>query len=290
VVDVAEHMQLITLEARRVRKLLPQRHLIELCDLVSAGAEHVLAHLRFNCNVGPACVRVYARQGMIAEVRRWDHGTKKHPVHVDRFVDVFDPAYAPKAFTPRPPIELMIDLLRELLKLRLADALAWTVHRLNDDDHQVSARELGEASSSQRNRVARAASALRTALRDYAPNPCKTRHQRAVELFRQGASCEHVARAVKMCPVGAARIQDSIDPAAKRRRAAQAELIRGGRKDIRDADVVSLRSEGLTMQAIADRLGCGTHLVQCRMKKLGLDTTRIDSRRRHDVFIDTAAE
>jgi DNA-binding CsgD family transcriptional regulator len=277
-------MGVISHEARRVKAMLPW-HLIELADLVSAGAMHVIEHLKLNCNVGPACVRVYARQGMLAELRRWDHGSKEYPVNADRFreYDESKSVLGLRRSEPPPPIELMIDLLRELLKLRLADALAWTSRRLCDNDLDVSARELREAACSQKNRVARAANALQQALREYEPRPPKTPRQRAVELFRRGASCAEVAKVLHIGQDKAAQIQDSIDPLAKRRRAAQARAIRVGRTDVKTADIIQLRRAGYTQDAIANELGCGQHLVSKRLEKLGLREGRIDSLRKRGI-------
>lgn len=243
---------------------------------------HVLETLRFDITAGPALIRVYARQGMLAEIRRWDHGTKKHPVDQRQFreYDEAAPDLALRRCTQPPPIELMIDLLRELLKLRLSDAFAWTSARLCDNDHDTAARELGEVAGSQRNRVARAAKALQKSLREYEPKPGKPPCQRAVELFREGASCAAVARATGLSETEAAAIQDSLDPLAKRRRAAQAKAMRIERTDVRTADIIMLRRAKLTEAAIAAQLGCSQKLVNKRLHKLGIHEGRIDSRRR----------
>lgn len=282
-VDVAEHMLVISHEARRLRKRLPARHPIELADLVSAGALHVHETLRFDMTGGPALVRVWARQGMLAEVRRWDHGTKAHPVSSCRFVEYEEGALVLRTHVPTPPIEIMIDLLRALLKCRLPDAFAWLSSRLADNDHAHTARELGEAACSMKNRVARAGKVLQGSLAEYEPRPARTRHQRAVALFREGASCADVARRLRMDPDRAASIQDSIDPLAKRRRSAQAAAIRVGRTDIKTSDILMLRRQGLTETEIAKLLGCGQHLVNRRLHKLGFHEGRIDSLRKRGI-------
>lgn len=279
-------MAVISHEARRVKSMLPPWHSIELADLVSAGAMHVLEHLRFDCSAGPALIRVYSRQGMLAEIRRWDHGTKKHPVNAARFreYDESTPLLALRRSVAPPPIELMIDLLRELLKMRLVHAFSWVTCRLHDDDLDVAARELGHTPESIRgSHLTRASRQLREALCEYEPRPGKTRHQRAVELFRGGASCAAVAKALHMHETKAAQIQDSIDPSAKRRRAAQARAMRVGRTDVKTADIIQLRRSGLTEDAIAARLGCGQHLVNKRLRKLGLREGRIDSLRKQGI-------
>jgi hypothetical protein len=283
-VDVAEHMLVITHEARRLRKRLPARHPIELADLVSAGALHVHETLRFDMTGGPALVRVWARQGMLAEVRRWDHGTKMHPVSSCKFVEYEEGgALVLRNHVPAPPMEIMIDLLRALLKCRLPDAFAWVSSRLADNDHAHTARELGEAECSMSNRVTRANKTLREALAEYEPKPAKSAHQRAVELFRSGASVAFVAKSLHMSELRAAGIQDSVDPLAKRRRAAQAFRMRNERPDIKMADIIALRRQGLTEQAIADRLGCGMALVNRRLKKHGLSEGRVDSLRKRGI-------
>jgi hypothetical protein len=48
-----------------------------------------------------------------------------------------------------------------------------------------------------------------------------------------------------MSEAKAAQIQDSIHPLAKRRRAAQAKAIRVERTDVKTADVIELRRNGL---------------------------------------------
>jgi transposase len=273
-------MLIITQEAKRLRRALPASHLIEVADLVAAGALRIHEGLRFDLTGGPALVRVWSRQGMLEEIRRWDHGTKTHPVRAAAFSAYEDGAVSLKRCIPAPPIELMIDLLRELLRVRLPDAFAWVCSRINDQDHGHAASELGEADCSMRNRVSRASKQLRVALREYEPRPAKTPHQRAVELFREGASCAEVHRRLGMSEARAARIQDSVDPLAKRRRAAWASKIRNGRPEIKLADIVALRRDGLTQKAIADRLGCGQALVNRRMNKAGLNEGRIDSLRK----------
>src|SRR6185295_16824921 len=119
-VDVEPHLRAITQEARRLRYALPIDHAIELQDLVSAGVAHSLEFLRFDGVPSPALVRANARQGMLAEVRRWDHGTRDHPVYASQFVDIDESSeWKIRRSHPAPPIELMIDLLREVLKLRM---------------------------------------------------------------------------------------------------------------------------------------------------------------------------
>lgn len=281
-VDVAEHMGVVTHEAHRVLRLIPPSLGLELADLVSAGAAHVLEALRMDISAGPALVRVYARQGMLSEVRRWSHGSKAHPVDRWRIVEYDESGAMPlRRSTPAPPIELMIDLLRALLRLRLCQAFSWVTCKLHDDDPAVAARELGHAASSVRgSHLPRALAALRTDLAEWEPKPAKTRHQRAVELFRGGSSCAEVSRRLAMGEVRAARIQDSIDPSAKRRRAAQALKMRQERSDVKTSDILLLRKNGLTERAIAMQLGCTQALVNRRLHKLGIHEGRIDSRLR----------
>lgn len=280
-VDVGEHMHLITSEAKRLRRSLPVHHPIEVADLVSAGALRIHEGLRFDLTGGPALIRVWSRQGMLEEIRRWDHGTKTHPVRAAAFTEYEDGHYNLPRCTGTPPIELMIDLLRELLRLRLAHAYSWVVCRLHDDDRDVAARELGHSAESVRgSHLPRATRELRLALAEYEPKPAKSPHQRAVELFRDGSSCAEVHRRLGISEARAARIQDSIDPLAKRRRATWADKIRNGRPEIKMADIVLLRREGLTQKAIADRLGCGQALVNRRMKKAGINEGRVDSLRK----------
>lgn len=280
-VDVADHIGVVTHEARRVLRLIPPSLGLELADLVSAGAAHVLETLRMDITAGPALVRVYARQGMLAEVRRWGHGTKAHPVDRWRLAEYDENGRMPmRRSTPAPPMELMIDLLRALLRLRLCHAFSWVTCKLHDDDCDVAARELGHAAASVRgSHLPRAISALRRDLAEWEPKPVKTRHQRAVELFRGGASCAEIARRLRMSEVLAARIQDSIDPLAKRRRAAQAAKMRHERSDVTTSDILLLRKAGLTEQAIAEQLGCTAALVNRRLHKLGVHEGRIDSAR-----------
>jgi hypothetical protein len=52
-------------------------------------------------------------------------------------MDTDDSEWKLRRCVSTPPIELRIDLLRELLRLRLADALAWVSCRLCDNDHEV---------------------------------------------------------------------------------------------------------------------------------------------------------
>lgn len=279
-IDIEPHLWAITMEAKRLRRELPSGHPIELHDLVSAGVAHALEFLRFDGVPSPALVRANSRQGMLAEVRRWDHGTRYTRVSANLFDNVDDPRadWKVRRCTPPLPMELMIDLLRELLRLRMAEALPFVSHVLLDEDHQVAARELRMAPCSMKNRIAAARSRLQEALVEYEPKPAKTTHQRAVELFRRGESCAFVAKTIHISEAKAAQIQDEIDPLAKRRRAAQAKAMRTERADVKTADIIQLRREGLTEQAIGKRLGCSQRLVNKRLHKLGIHEGRIDSR------------
>jgi DNA invertase Pin-like site-specific DNA recombinase len=280
VIDVEPHMGVITSEAKRFRRRLPPSHPIEVADLVAGGALHVLESLRMGCNAGPALVRVRARQGMLHEIQRWDHGTKEHPVNQRGFVaydesDALQIGWMNRATRPLP-IELMIDLLRELLKLRLSDSFAWVSRRLCDDDHEVAARELREAPDSMKNRVTRAETWIQAGLREYEPRPAKTRAKRAEELLRRGDTVPSVAKALHIDDRTLYALQDRIDPTAKKRRAAQARQMRAGREEIATDDLVTLRADGMTLAAIAEHFGCSMQLVRKRLKKLGMDTSRID--------------
>jgi len=46
--------------------------------------------------------------------------------------------------------------------------------------------------------------------------------------------------------------------------------------DVSTDDLVKLRAGGMTLEASAKQLGCSMQLVNKRLKKLGIDTSRID--------------
>jgi DNA-directed RNA polymerase specialized sigma24 family protein len=283
-IDVAEYMALITEEARRIRHLLPRRHLIELADLVAGGAAHVIEWLRMSPDAGPALVRVYARQGMLAEIRRWDHGTKAYPVGASRFAsyDTTAESFAgwPRRSVPAPPIELMIDLLRELLKVRLVDAYCWITCELHDDPYDKAAAELGFSRESIKNCMRRAAVTLRETLVDYdPPSPLQqSREEVAARLFRQGLSVNDVAARVYMDPRRLTAIQDAVVPGAQQRRAEFVSQRTTHRPDLEE--IVRLRKSGLTHAGIARCLGCSQSSVSRILRRNGLWEPRIDSRSR----------
>ncbi len=290
--DVEPHLRAITQEARRLHYLLPLDHAIELQDLVSAGVMHSIEFLRFDGVPSAALVRANARCGMLAEIRRWDHGTKTHPVNSSQFVDIDTSSeWKLKRSHPAPPMELMIDLLREILKLPMRFALPFVSHCLHEDGHEVSARELGMVPVSMKNYVAAARKQLKTALVEYTPQPAKSPLERAEALLRSGHSVPSVAKAVHTDPAKLYALQDRIDPTAKARRAAQAKQMRTEREDISTSDLVKLRAAGMTIEAIAKHIGCSMQLVNKRLKKLGVDTSRIDSwHRRQQGGTHAAAE
>lgn len=168
VIDLEPHLKAITQEAKRLRYALPMDHGIEVQDLVAAGVAHSLEFLRFDGVPSPALVRANARQGMLAEIRRWDHGTRKYGVHAARFDELDTTSeWRLRRSTPPMPIEVMIDLLRERLKLRLAEALPFVSHCLRDDEHDVAVRELRIARAQCKNDIAAARKHLQGALAEY---------------------------------------------------------------------------------------------------------------------------
>jgi len=220
VINVEPHMLAITQEAKRFRAKLPPGHPVEVADLVAGGALHVLESLELGCNAGPALIRVRARQGMLIELRRWDHGTRGNWVHRAAFVDYDDELSVnePHRCTPCPPIELMIDLLREVLKLRLQNALAFVSHYLADNDHEVAAGAFCLERDQMRTAAERARRQLQDVLAEYEPRPGLDKWERVERLLRQGRSANDVANTVGTSWEKVAQIQDRIDPRAKARR------------------------------------------------------------------------
>lgn len=272
-------MGLITQEAKRYRAMLPRSHPVEVADLVAGGALHVLESLRIGCNAGPALVRVRARQGMLAEIRRWDHGTKDHPVSRRDLVDYDGWSSAEAPFDLRrcvqpPPIELMIDLLREVLKLRLWNALAWVSHYLADNDHDVAAKAFCVARDQMRTAAERARRELSAALEEYEPRTALGKWERVEALLRHGRSVNEVAKTCKTEWAKVARIQDRLDPTARTRRARQAMAMRHERRDISTVAIIELRKSGKTQREIAEAFGVGQKLVASRLKKIGMTGTR----------------
>ncbi len=278
-IDVKPHMAIITQEAKRYRAKLPRSHPVEVADLVAGGALHVLESLRLGCNAGPALVRVRARQGMLAEIRRWDHGTKGHPVSRRDLVDFdawssVESSVDLRRCVQPPPIELMIDLLREVLKLRLWNALAWVNHYLAENDHEVAAQAFNVEKDQMRTAAERARRELAAALEVYEPRTALGKWERVEALLRQGRSVNEVARTVKTEWAKVARIQDRLDPAARARRARQAMAMRHERRDIPTIEIVTLRKSGKTQREIAEAFGVGQKLINGRLKKLGMTGTR----------------
>jgi DNA-directed RNA polymerase specialized sigma subunit len=277
-VDVTPHMWLITQEARRFRARLPRGHSIEVADLVSGGALHVIESLRMGCNAGPALIRVRARQGMLRELRRWDHGTKDHPVRRSDLVDYdgwsnVESSYDVRRCTPRPPIEIMIDLLREVLKLRLTNALAFVSHYLADNDHDVAAQAFGVEKDQMRTAAERARRQLQHVLSEYEPKPGLDKWERVADLLRQGRTPNEVAKAVGTSWEKVARIQDRIDPRAKQRRYRSRPALQA-RADISTATVIELRRAGKTQREIAEHFDVAQASIAKRLKKAGLAGTR----------------
>lgn len=278
-IDIEPHMWIITQEAKRYRAMLPRSHPVEVADLVAGGALHVLESLRMGCNAGPALIRVRARQGMLAEIRRWDHGTRDHPVSRRDLVDFDDWSSVEssvdlKRCVQPPPIELMIDLLREVLKLRLWNALAWVSHYLADNDHEVAAKAFNVERDQMRTAAERARRELAAALEAYEPRTALTRWERVEALLRQGRSVNEVAKTVKTEWAKVARIQDRLDPRAKARRSRQAMAMRHERRDVSTVEIIKLRKLGKTQREIAEAFGVGQKLINGRLKKVGMTGTR----------------
>jgi DNA-directed RNA polymerase specialized sigma24 family protein len=278
VIDLEPHMYTITQEAKRLRAKLPPGHPAEVADLVSGGALHVLETLEWGCNAGPALIRVRARQGMLVELRRWDHGTRDHPVRSGSLIDYDDWSAVESTFdvrrcTPRPPIELMIDLLRAVVKLRLQNALAFVSHYLADNDHEVAARAFGIEADQMRTAAERARRELQHVLEDYEPRPALSKWERVEKLLRQGRSANEVAKTVGTSWDKVARIQDRIDPRAKARRYRSRPLLQS-RPDISTAEVIQLRRAGKTQREIAAHFDVAQTSIAKRLKKAGLTGSR----------------
>lgn len=277
-VDVEPHMHIITQEAKRLRAKLPAGHPVELADLVSGGALHVLESLELGCNAGPALIRVRARQGMLIELRRWDHGTREHPVNRGNLIDFDDWADTESRLDlrrcyPPPPIELMIDLLRQVLRLRLQNALAFVSHYLADNDHEVAARAFGVEPDHMRSAAERARRQLQHVLEEYEPRPGLDKWERVERLLREGRSANEVANLVRTSWDKVARIQDRIDPRAKARRYRSRPELQA-RPDICTAEVIRLRLSGKTQREIAEHYDVGQATIGKRLKKAGLTGTR----------------
>lgn len=271
-------MFVITQEAKRLRAKLPPGHPAEVADLVAGGALHVLETLQWGCNAGPALIRVRARQGMLVELRRWDHGTREHPVKRASLIDYDGWSNIKEVFdvrrcTPRPPIELMIDLVREVVRLRLQNALAFVSHYLADNDHEVAANAFGVKRDQMKSAAERARRQLQHVLSEYEPRPALSKWERVEALLRQHRSANEVAKTVGTSWDKVARIQDRIDPCAKARRYRSRPSLHS-RPDISTAEVIRLRRSGKTQREIGEHFDVAQTSIAKRLKAAGLTGTR----------------
>lgn len=261
---IAWAMEAITDAARRIhRQQRCHRDGIELADLVQAAAERVLTYLGREPATTRVVVFVCAKQGALEHVLRWRNlpaDTRRQPTVRPRALP-YDESEGPRCTwrrcVPTPPMELMIDLLRELLRLRLADAYAWVTCRLHDDAYDVVARELGYSRGSIKNLVARGEAALRDGLADYRA-PSWSAEAVAAKLLADGMGVWQVARRVGLEPDKVRAIQDRLDPSARARR--DQLKARLGRP-VDTAAILRLRRSGLTHKDIGAALGCSPATV-----------------------------
>ncbi len=133
--NLEDHMKAITDAARYVRARLPRGHGLELADLVSVGAEHVLRYLSGSDTASHVLVFISARQAMVMAARRWSgrciHGTKRKtfadPVFCG-FDEARDVGHWDQWLRYTLPLEEMIDTKRALLAMQLREAVAWYSH------------------------------------------------------------------------------------------------------------------------------------------------------------------
>jgi DNA-binding CsgD family transcriptional regulator len=207
---------------------------------------------------------VCAKQAAVDYVKQWrgrDVGRRLNYRQKPRMVPYDELGSLPHTWarsTPPPPIELMIDLLRELLALRLSDAYAWVTCRLHDDPYEVAARELGYSRESIKNLVARGQRALRDRLADYSSAPSWSTEKTAAKLLADGIGLHKVARRLGQSPDTVRALQDRLDPTAKARRD---EYVAISRRHINVDEIVRLRKGGLTHEAIAAQLCCSPATV-----------------------------
>lgn len=132
--NLEEHMKPITDAARIVRSRMPRGCTLELADLVSIGAEHVLRYVRATDGNLTALVFVSARRAMEQEVRRScgrAHSGRARKTFVDpQFVsfDELDVGAWDQWRRFVLPIEELIDAKRALLGMQLREAVAWYSH------------------------------------------------------------------------------------------------------------------------------------------------------------------
>lgn len=263
-------MQPITSAARIVHmKQRCHRDGIELLDLVQSAVEKVLIYLGPLPSEKPVLVFVCAKQGAEEYVRHWRGITQRRSQFAGRsrsfsrrpkmlpYDELESLPHIWQRSTPRPPIELMIDLLRELLALRLTDAYAWVTCRLHDDPYDVAARELGYSRESIKNMVARGQTALRDRLGDYS-GPAWSSEKTAAKLLAEGMGLHKVARRVGRSPDTLRPLQDRLDATAKARRDGYVAI---SRRHIDVAEIFRLRKTGLTHEAIAEQLCCSPATV-----------------------------
>lgn len=266
-------MRPITDAARIVyRKERCHRAGIELADLVQAAAERVLRYVGPGApSAKPVLVFVCAKQGAIEYVRSWRGDTteqrraRRRQPRMLPYDESTGPPCTWRRCTPPPPVELMIDLLRELLALRLTDAYAWVSCRLHDDPYDVAARELGYSRESIKNLVARGEKALRSRLADHA-GVAWSREATAEKLLADGHGLHRVARRVGLGPDKVRAIQDRLDPTAHERRS---QLVAQCTRQIDVDAIVRLRKSGLTHEAIGSELRCSPATVGRHLEIVG---------------------
>lgn len=125
----------ITDAARLVHARLSRKVTLELADLVQVGWERVSRYLA-DGTASPIVVFICARDGMFDEVRRWqelpaDARTLRawRAAGGDEIGDTFGwPRY-----TPALDIELLIDVKRALLDMKLREAASWYSRHVLDE-------------------------------------------------------------------------------------------------------------------------------------------------------------
>lgn len=245
---------------------------IELADLVQAAAERVLRYLgRDVPSTKRVLVFVCAKQGAVDHVRTWrgDITGRKRSYRSKPRMLPYDESVGPvltwRRCTPPPPVELMIDLLRELLALRLTDAYAWVSCRLHDDPYDVAARELGYSRESIKNLVIRGEKALRERLADHRV-AAWSQEKTAEKLLADGIGVDTVVRRIGLGADKVRAIQDRLDPTAKERRA---RLTARVHRQIDVEAIMRLRKSGLTHEAIGAALDCSQATVGRHLQIVG---------------------
>ena len=128
--NVEPYMPAISDAARIVKASLPAGHGLELADLVNIGVERILRY----GPASPVLAFICAKQGMQYEVKRWRAGRQAQRLRPEfvEYQSEWDDGVWRRATCL--DLELLIDVKRALLSMRLNEAVSWySSHWLGED-------------------------------------------------------------------------------------------------------------------------------------------------------------